>query len=108
MGYERIATIGMDHPSLAGHFPGRPVVPGVVMLGEIMEAVRQSVKRNIVFIGMPTAKFLSPLAPGERLVILLEQNNGYGIDFICQVGSRLVATGCLHYRQMPHGAKDPR
>lgn len=108
MAYERIVTIGMDHPSLAGHFPGHPVVPGVVMLGEIMDAVRQSVKGNIVFTGMPTAKFLSPLAPGERLVILLEPDTGSSINFTCQVGSRLVATGCLHYRHMPHGAKDPR
>ena len=36
MGPERIVTIGADHPSLAGHFPGHPVVPGVVMLGEVM------------------------------------------------------------------------
>jgi len=104
--YERIVTIGTDHPSLAGHFPGHPVVPGVVMLGEIMEAVRQRVRNNIVFVAMPTAKFLSPLTPGETLVILLEQDAEESVHFTCQVGSRLVAKGCLHYRHTSHGAED--
>ena len=72
MGPELIVTIGADHPSLAGHFPGHPVVPGVVMLGEIMNAIREMAKENIVFVGMPSAKFISPLNPGEPLTIRLE------------------------------------
>ena len=98
MGRERIVTIGADHPSLAGHFPGHPVVPGVVMLGEIMKAIREMAKEHIEFVGMPSAKFMSPLNPGEPLTIRLEQQRDDTTEFICTTGSRLIASGCLRYR----------
>lgn len=98
MGHELIVTIGADHPSLAGHFPDHPVVPGVVMLGEIMNAIREMAKENIEFVGMPSAKFMSPLNPGEPLTINLEQQGDGATEFTCTTGSRLIASGCLHYR----------
>jgi 3-hydroxyacyl-[acyl-carrier-protein] dehydratase len=94
---ELIVTIDADHPSLSGHFPGHPVVPAVVILGEIMEAVRHTLAPNIVFSGVPEAKFLSPLAPGEELLIVLQQDAEGNVTFRCQVGSRLVAKGTLRY-----------
>jgi len=42
MSVERLITIRRDHPSLPGHFPGNPVVPGVVILEEVLEAIRQT------------------------------------------------------------------
>jgi 3-hydroxyacyl-[acyl-carrier-protein] dehydratase len=98
MGPERIVTIGADHPSLAGHFPGHPVVPGVVMLGEIMNAIREMVKERIEFVGMPSAKFMAPLRPGEPLAIRLDEQDEGATEFTCTTGSRLIASGCLHYR----------
>ena len=98
MGLERIVTIGADHPSLAGHFPGHPVVPGVVMLGEIMNAIREMASVKIEFVGMPSAKFMSPLSPGEPLMIRLEQQGDGTTEFTCTAGPRLIANGCLRYR----------
>jgi len=98
MGRERIVTIGADHPSLAGHFPGHPVVPGVVMLGEIMNAIREMAKEHIEFVGMPSTKFMSPLNPGEPLTIRLEQQRDDTTEFTCTTGSRIIASGCLRYR----------
>ena len=95
---ERIVTIGADHPSLAGHFPGHPVVPGVVMLGEIMHAIREMAKVNIEFVGVPSVKFMSPLNPGEPLTIRLEQQGDDATEFTCSAGSRLIASGCLRHR----------
>jgi 3-hydroxymyristoyl/3-hydroxydecanoyl-(acyl carrier protein) dehydratase len=37
MSFERTLTIANDHPALAGHFPGHPVVPGVLVLDEVIE-----------------------------------------------------------------------
>jgi 3-hydroxymyristoyl/3-hydroxydecanoyl-(acyl carrier protein) dehydratase len=95
---EWIITMGENHPSLAGHFPGHPVVPGVVMLGEIMNAIREMAKEKIEFVGMPSAKFMSPLAPGEPLTITLDQQGDGATQFTCTTGSRLIASGSLRYR----------
>jgi 3-hydroxymyristoyl/3-hydroxydecanoyl-(acyl carrier protein) dehydratase len=98
MGTEWRVTISEGHPSLAGHFPGHPVIPGVVMLGEVMSVIRQATGRNIEFVGMPSAKFLSPLNPGEPLTIRLDQQGDGATEFTCTTGSRLIASGCLRYR----------
>ena len=98
MGTERFVTIGADHPALAGHFPGHPVVPGVVILGEIMNAIRETAQGHIEFVGMPSVKFMSPLNPGEPLTITLAQQGDDATEFTCTTGSRLIASGCLRYR----------
>jgi 3-hydroxymyristoyl/3-hydroxydecanoyl-(acyl carrier protein) dehydratase len=84
-----------DHPALAGHFPGRPIVPGVVLID-----------RAIVFAGrlpgcadvcweIANAKFLSPVGPGETLVFRLEAGGGGAISFSVRAGGRAVASGSL-------------
>src|SRR4026208_794706 len=95
---ERIITISADHPSLAGHFPGHPVVPGVVMLGRVVKAIRGMARDDGKFSAMPAAKFLSPLTPGEPLTIRIDQQGDGTMEFTCATGPRLIASGCLQYR----------
>jgi 3-hydroxymyristoyl/3-hydroxydecanoyl-(acyl carrier protein) dehydratase len=68
------------------------------MLGEIMNAIREMAKEHIEFVGMPSAKFMSPLNPGEPLTIRLDQQSNGAMEFTCTAGSRLIASGCLLYR----------
>src|SRR5437879_10590804 len=42
MSFEISRAIRADHPSLAGHFPGTPIVPGVVILDEVAAALARS------------------------------------------------------------------
>jgi 3-hydroxyacyl-[acyl-carrier-protein] dehydratase len=53
-----------DHPSLAGHFPGRPMVPGVLLLDHVFEALRQLTGREVC--GLQRVKFTAALLPDER------------------------------------------
>jgi 3-hydroxymyristoyl/3-hydroxydecanoyl-(acyl carrier protein) dehydratase len=52
-----------DHPSLAGHFPGRPVVPGVVLLDHVLGALAAHGSAPIR--DLQQVKFLATLLPGE-------------------------------------------
>ena len=60
-------TIGAEHPALAGHFPGTPIVPGVVLLDETLRAVEQDVGAAATRWRISTAKFLQPRASGRRV-----------------------------------------
>lgn len=63
-------TVASDHPALAGHFPGRPVVPGVLLLDHVMSAVQR-------LTGLATAridhvKFIAVLLPNEAAQLQFE------------------------------------
>lgn len=56
--------IDADHPALPGHFPGQPIVPGVVLLDHVIRALTQRDGRS--FVRIQAVKFLAPLLPGEQ------------------------------------------
>ena len=60
-----------DHPSLPGHFPGRPIVPGVVLLDRVIDAIETS-HGELPALRMPQVKVLKPLLPGELASVQLQ------------------------------------
>lgn len=64
-----------DHPSLAGHFPGHPVVPGVVVLDHVVAAI-EARHGALPPLRLPQVKFLAPLRPGEEAEVALEGAGG--------------------------------
>jgi 3-hydroxyacyl-[acyl-carrier-protein] dehydratase len=60
-------SVPHDHPSLPGHFPGRPIVPGVVLLDLVFEAIRNSLARPVELLAIASAKFLQAVAPETRV-----------------------------------------
>ena len=67
-----VFTIGHDHPALPGHFPGAPIVPGVVLLDRVLAAIEAT--HGIAGpLRLPQVKFLRPLLPGERAEVEIEE-----------------------------------
>lgn len=64
-------VIPADHPSLPGHFPGRPLVPGVVLLDRVVEAI-EALHGALPPLRLPQVKFVQPLLPGQEARIELD------------------------------------
>ena len=64
-------SIPHDHPSLPGHFPGRPIVPGVVLLERVLEAIELT-HAPLGVLRLPQVKFARPLLPGQTATVQLE------------------------------------
>src|SRR4051812_20152814 len=64
-------SIPADHPSLPGHFPGNPIVPGVVLLDEVIRAAESCLARAVLVRGLPQVKFVQPLHPNESAHVSL-------------------------------------
>ena len=61
-------TVPTDHPAFAGHFPGRPMVPGVVLLDRVLMLVAEATGHAPETLTLRSVKFLSPVLPGETVV----------------------------------------
>ena len=92
MKIETTFTITPEHPALPGHFPGNPIVPGVVLLDELAHALKAA-HPAIQLSGISSVKFLSPLLPGEPCDIMLAQGRNHSIKFECRSGERVIASG---------------
>ena len=65
-------TINADHPCLAGHFPGNPIVPGVVILDHVMQAI-EDLAGTQTSIELAQVKFIQMLLPEQEANIVVEQ-----------------------------------
>jgi len=91
--------IPQDHPSYAGHFPGQPVVPGVMLLDLVLQAAEQwpqGLGVDVPPFEIPVCKFLQPVLPGALLTLTLSDGARAGtLNFRLQQDSQVVASGSL-------------
>lgn len=69
--------VSTDHPCLPGHFPGRPLVPGVVLLEKVLAAIEAG-HGEFGALRLPQVKFLQPLLPGEEARVEIEAADASG------------------------------
>lgn len=97
--------IAADHPAYAGHFPGLPILPGVVLLDAVLHALatRQGISGSAQ---LKSAKFHSPVQPGEALTLhtTASPTGGFRFEIRCmdsRGGDRSVASGALVFSPVP-------
>ncbi|NTU97733.1 MAG: bifunctional UDP-3-O-[3-hydroxymyristoyl] N-acetylglucosamine deacetylase/3-hydroxyacyl-ACP dehydratase [Chlorobiaceae bacterium] len=96
-----IKNVTMNEPFFQGHFPGNPIMPGVLILeamaqtGGIMmlngnDNIRDSV---VLFMGIDKARFRKPVLPGDTLVIEATMTNKR--RSVCQFDAKAYVRGEL-------------
>ena len=74
-----LKNVTMNEPFFSGHFPNRPVMPGVMMLEALAQAaailafddtgVRPGDDTVFYFVGIDNARFKRPVVPGDQLML---------------------------------------
>lgn len=96
MKMQSILTIAADHPAFAGHFPAFPVLPGAVLLDEMLKVIEQARGIDLRSWRISSAKFLDAVRPRDCLVLEHEAAAPGLIQFTIRVDDRKVAGGTLH------------
>jgi len=70
-----LKNVSINEPFFEGHFPGRPIMPGVLILEAmaqtggmlLMDSAHRPAEKLVYFTGIDKAKFRNPVVPGDRL-----------------------------------------
>jgi len=85
-------------PVFRGHFPSRPIVPGVVQIGWAVDIARAQGVVTGTFAGISGAKFRRVLQPGMNLGLRLDGREGSRqLCFEYSLGSRVVSGGRVQF-----------
>ncbi|WP_041646629.1 3-hydroxyacyl-ACP dehydratase FabZ family protein [Aromatoleum aromaticum] len=95
MKFETAIVVAPDHPAFAGHFPGQPILPGVVLLGWATGALGIALGRRVPPCQIAAAKFLQPVSPGTSLLIRHVRELGGAWHFEILAGDATVVSGTL-------------
>ena len=88
-------TVPPEHPAFAGHFPGAPIFPGVLLLDVVLHAIAAATGIALDTCEISSVKFLSPAGPGDELVIQHVLSAGGTIRFDVAAGMRKIASGSI-------------
>lgn len=95
MGSELQRYIRRDHPALDGHFPGNPLVPGVLLLTELLGILERESGTACGPLTLTSVKFMRQLRPGEPYVVRWQLLPDQNIAFSVARKAEIIAAGTV-------------
>ena len=88
-------TFDPDAPYFKGHFPGFPLLPGVVQIGFAHHFAEVFLHRSFTVGSVKKMKFSRPIVPGERIRFTLEKRSDTELAYVYAKGEAVCSSGCL-------------
>lgn len=88
----------VDHPTAPGHFPGNPIIPGALLLSEVIKVIALKLNLDLVPSEIKSAKFFYPTRPGDQVKIEFSSADSGDIKFNCTVEEKKVLAGQIKCR----------
>lgn len=92
-------AIPHSHPSLPGHFPGLPVVPGVLLLEEVIRGAELWLQQPLHVRELPQVKFIAALLPEDQAQVHVQLQAGQ-LRFAVRRNEQLIAQGAFGLARM--------
>jgi UDP-3-O-[3-hydroxymyristoyl] N-acetylglucosamine deacetylase / 3-hydroxyacyl-[acyl-carrier-protein] dehydratase len=114
-----IKNVTINEPYFAGHFPGNPVMPGVLQLEAMAQAAgivmlrrtgAQGTGKTAFFLSADKVKFRKPVRPGDQIIINAKITKMRGdkmaaAECNCTVGGQVVSSAELMFAVVDEGAE---
>jgi 3-hydroxyacyl-[acyl-carrier-protein] dehydratase len=114
-----IKNVTINEPFFVGHFPGYPIMPGVLVVEAMAQAgcilllneVEDREKKLVLFSGIEAAKFRRPITPGDQLRLEIEvlsfRSRGGRMSGKAFVDGKLACEATLTCAVVPRGKGSP-
>lgn len=100
-----IKNVTINEPFFQGHFPGQPIMPGVLIIeamaqvGGVLAFSTGTDAKSVFFMSIEKAKFRKPVVPGDQLIMQLrvvqQRGNVWKLSGVAKVDDKVVAEADL-------------
>lgn len=111
-----IKNVSVNEPYFMGHFPGTPIMPGVLIVESCAQLCSIVIEKEegalddtlYVLLKIDGFKFVKPVIPGDQLVISVNKTRQGGalvvFDCVVKVDDKVYAKGSLTFTTIPKEA----
>lgn len=87
-----------DHPAFAGHFPGMPIVPGVLLLDEVLSAIAAQAGVELAQCTLGTVKFRNLVLPEQVLQLRCVSTVPGQVRFTIESAGQVAVEGSVAFQ----------
>ncbi len=86
-----------NSPWFCGHFPGKPILPGIAQLGMVFDAINQTYNQNLIISGFRRVRFKQIVRPNDLLRVIARplKREAWSYSFRIMVEDELVCSGVM-------------